>query len=280
MPEKREWVVTSRDLKDSVRVFSEDAVVSAVREYVRRGSKDVDITEIITIVRPREWYVYVPVHRVVLSGYMTESEARDEASRVLKEWPEAAPFEVLHRSHTDIKEYARTHPAWAEREGFASSSPNPSSGQEIREGDVGTLAESIMAMDIGGRSHRIPAGVEVKIMEILPSFIKFSTREMIEGNRFFTAIPFLFKDAFRKRSSTATNPERDREIEDLRLWISELEHARMRETDPKRKDEYERTIREARERLRKLEEARGALEFVGRELGDERVKDILRRAGY
>ena len=66
----------------------------------------------------REWYVYLPVYSLVLSGYATETEAKQEAERVREHIPER--IEVLPRSHELVKDYARTHPAWAHREGFES----------------------------------------------------------------------------------------------------------------------------------------------------------------
>lgn len=73
-------------------------------------------------IRPkREWYVYLPPpDKLVLSGYATEAEAEEEAERVRRELREIV--EVLPRRNIRIQEYARTHPAWAAREGFAGGS--------------------------------------------------------------------------------------------------------------------------------------------------------------
>lgn len=55
----------------------------------------------------------------VLSGYMTEAEAQGEAERVQFEIPKWRGLVLaLPRGDERILEYARTHPAWARREGF------------------------------------------------------------------------------------------------------------------------------------------------------------------
>ena len=64
----------------------------------------------------REWYVYLPLHSLVLSGYETIAEASAEANRVERELRQKT--EVLPREDPAIKGYALTHPAWAKREGF------------------------------------------------------------------------------------------------------------------------------------------------------------------
>ncbi|MBA7667662.1 hypothetical protein ES703_75759 [subsurface metagenome] len=223
----------------------------------------------------REWYVYVfPVEDIpvgtVLSGYETHGEALTEAERVRREIPSWKDFiAVFHRSDERIKEYAKTHPAWAKREGFASTSSGEQevregdvgtltkfrvwfttpigferfvdvdaidegeakrlaekqvpagsefrgafrkrgaasqiSGQvevypEVREGDVGTLTESLMADDTAGRSRRIPAGMEVKVSVVSSRWISFVTGEVIEGENVFVALPLEFRRKFRKRS--------------------------------------------------------------------------------
>ena len=146
----------------------------------------------------REWYVYVPAYSLVLSGYATEAEARQEAERVGGHIPER--IEVLPRSHKLIIGYARTHPAWAKREGLASTS---SGGQEAREGDVGTLTKDLLADDMTGETHTIPAGVEVIVQNVYPEFISFWTREIFEDHNLFTAPPLEFRGAFRKRGAAS-----------------------------------------------------------------------------
>lgn len=144
----------------------------------------------------REWYVYVlPFEDIpvgtVLSGYATEAEAREEAERVQLEIPKWRGLVLaLPRSDERILEYARTHAHWASEEEFKELL--------VKEGDVGTLAESVMAEDTAGRSRRIPAGTEVKISSITPKYVSFITSEAIEGEKVFTALPLTFRKAFRK----------------------------------------------------------------------------------
>jgi hypothetical protein len=219
----------------------------------------------------REWYVYVPPFEdipagTVLSGYATEAEAREEAERVQREVPKWRGLVlVLPRGDERIKEYARTHPAWAEREGFTGPSygspaevitddvyievdgeivgkmgwmrialtnrdrgrlmdgrevvrikdkwvyrpggaASRTSGQagvypEVREGDIGVLTEGMTADDTAGYSHRIPAGMEVKVVRVEPNLIGFYTGEVIEGENYFvTPLTLEFRRKFRRRT--------------------------------------------------------------------------------
>lgn len=70
----------------------------------------------------REWYVYSPQDRLVLSGYATQREAEEEAYRAAKElFPSllsGKQLKALPRTAPEIKHYAETHPAFAESEGF------------------------------------------------------------------------------------------------------------------------------------------------------------------
>lgn len=68
----------------------------------------------------REWYIYDYTHEMIISGYATEAEAKEEASRVMAELP-GLKIVVLPRSHELVRRYAETHPAWARREGFTSA---------------------------------------------------------------------------------------------------------------------------------------------------------------
>ena len=66
----------------------------------------------------RTWFVYHKPAKLVLSGYLTKGGALTEAARVSREIPEWPNPLVLPRSHPLIREYARTHPAFASRERF------------------------------------------------------------------------------------------------------------------------------------------------------------------
>jgi hypothetical protein len=65
----------------------------------------------------RNWYVYDERYKIVLSGYSSKSEAMEEAIKMRSETEELLP-KVLGRNHRLIQEYAKTHPAWARREGI------------------------------------------------------------------------------------------------------------------------------------------------------------------
>ena len=65
----------------------------------------------------RNWYVYNERCRIVLSGYSSKSESIEEAIKVKSEVEGSLP-KVLGRNHRLILEYAKTHPAWARREGI------------------------------------------------------------------------------------------------------------------------------------------------------------------
>jgi hypothetical protein len=65
----------------------------------------------------RNWYVYDERYKIVLSGYSSKSEAMEEAIKVRSEVEGSLP-KILGRSHRLILEYAKTHPAWARREGI------------------------------------------------------------------------------------------------------------------------------------------------------------------
>ena len=65
----------------------------------------------------RRYYVFVK--DVVLSGYETQEEAEKEKERVETEIPQwKGQVEVLPREHPKIQQYARTHPAFRQREGI------------------------------------------------------------------------------------------------------------------------------------------------------------------
>ena len=65
----------------------------------------------------RNWYVYDERYKVVLSGYSSKSEAIEEAINVKSETEGLLP-KVLDRNHRLIRTYAKTHPAFARREGI------------------------------------------------------------------------------------------------------------------------------------------------------------------
>lgn len=143
----------------------------------------------------RKWFVYDATNSLVLSGYKTKKEATEEAHKVNAEF-QADPdtkgivIAVLPRGHQLIKRYAKTHPAWAQREGFS---------EEIRKGDVGVLTKIITAEDTAGVKHNIPSGIEVKVAEIRVAYISFYTDKAIDGQTYFTAPTFEFNLAFKKR---------------------------------------------------------------------------------
>jgi hypothetical protein len=69
----------------------------------------------------RNWYVYDERYKVVLSGYSSRSEAMEEAIKVRSEAESLLP-KVLGRNHRLIQAYAKTHPAFARREGIEKAS--------------------------------------------------------------------------------------------------------------------------------------------------------------
>jgi hypothetical protein len=66
----------------------------------------------------KNWFVYAKPEKLVLSGYPTKGGALAEAAKVSRELPKWSNPLVLPRSHPLIREYARTHPAFASRERF------------------------------------------------------------------------------------------------------------------------------------------------------------------
>jgi hypothetical protein len=65
----------------------------------------------------RNFYLYHEEHKLVLSGWSTREEAEEELRKAEQEIPEwKGKLVVLPRDHSKIREYARTHPAFARRE--------------------------------------------------------------------------------------------------------------------------------------------------------------------
>ena len=66
--------------------------------------------------QPRGFYVYSPKRELVICGHVDSKEAVDHAISHSKQMGEN--LFTLARDDERIKEYARTHPAFAKREGF------------------------------------------------------------------------------------------------------------------------------------------------------------------
>ncbi len=62
------------------------------------------------------WFVYDATNKLVLCGHHSEATAKEHAHAHSKDLPKGTVLAVLPATHRLIKEYARTHPAWRERE--------------------------------------------------------------------------------------------------------------------------------------------------------------------
>jgi hypothetical protein len=69
--------------------------------------------------RKRNFYLFQTEYNVVLSGWETKEMAEKEKEKVGEEIPSwKGKLIVLSRDDPEILEYARTHPAFAKREGL------------------------------------------------------------------------------------------------------------------------------------------------------------------
>jgi hypothetical protein len=69
--------------------------------------------------RKRNFYLFQTEYNVVLSGWETKEMAEKEKEKMEEEIPSwKGKLIVLSRDDPEILEYARTHPAFAKREGL------------------------------------------------------------------------------------------------------------------------------------------------------------------
>ena len=69
--------------------------------------------------RKRNFYLYHTEHKMVLSGWDKREEAEEELRKAEEEIPSwKGKLIVLSRDDPQVLEYAKTHPAFAKREGI------------------------------------------------------------------------------------------------------------------------------------------------------------------